>query len=234
MPTTSSSARTFSAPLGHVMRGSLVFSRGVSNVTVRVDPTLPVLFEARFEGEIPEVTVEDGLVEIAYDRGSLRDLLPSLFGGAPREGARGEVVLNPAVPWRLESRGGVNRLDAHLRGLRLEEVRIGGGVNHLDVDLPAPSGPVSITLGGGTNRVTLRRPMGTAARLEIGGGAKRVDLDGQHLRSAGGGASLASRDAAGARDRYDIRIGGGANRVSIAEAAETESAPPPGSSIIWV
>lgn len=233
MPT-HTTTREFAAPLGAVLRGALVFSRGVANVSIRVDPSLPGLFAAHFEGEIPEVTVRDGVVEIAYDRASLRDLLPALFGGERRPENRGEIVLNPAVPWRIDSRGGVNRLEAALAGLRLEEVRVGGGVNLLDMELPEPAGPVSITLGGGTNRVHLRRPAGTAARLEIGGGANKVDFDGQHVRSAAGGAHFVSRDAEGARDRYDIRIGGGANRVNVSEInGPAPSAPRPGAAI-WV
>ncbi|MFN8506052.1 MAG: hypothetical protein U0547_00640 [Dehalococcoidia bacterium] len=222
MPVTTPGARTFSAPLGDVTRGSLVFARGVSNVSVRVDPTLVGLFEAHFEGEIPDVSVEDGVIEVSYERFTLRDVLGGLFGGS-KEQSRGEVVLNPAVPWRLESRGGVNRLEAHLEGARVESVRAGGGANHVTLDLPAPTGAVPVTLGGGTNHLVIRRPAGTAVRLEIGGGANRVDLDGQRIRAAGGGASLSSRDGAAA-DRYEVRIGGGANQVSISERGGGEPA----------
>jgi len=222
MPVSTPGTRSFSAPLGEVTRGALVFARGVSNVSVRVDPALVGLFEARFEGEIPEVSIEDGVIEVSFERFTLRDVLGGLFG-AGKEHSRGEVVLNPALPWGLESRGGVNRLEAHLEGARIESVRVGGGANHVTLDLPAPAGAVPVTLGGGTNHLAIGRPAGVSVRLEIGGGANRVDLDGQRIRAAGGGASLASRDG-GAAGRYEVRIGGGANHVSISERGGGEPA----------
>lgn len=200
----------FSAPLNGATRGQLVFSPGATNIEFRVDADMPDLFRARFEGAAPEVEVEDGRVDVRYPR---RGFAGVLFGWRGR--SEGEVVLNPAVPWSIESRGGANRLEGDLSALRLESIRFAGGANRIDLELPRPGGEVRIRCSGGANRVRLRRPPGTAIRLEIRGGANRVMFDGEVLPPGRGGA-VQSNGYDIARDRYTFSIAGGANRIEIA------------------
>src|SRR3712207_9585452 len=62
----------FTAPLGSVKSGRLIFASGASWVTVRADPSLADLYHARFEDRAPRVRAEDGTVTIRYPRFPLR------------------------------------------------------------------------------------------------------------------------------------------------------------------
>src|SRR5262249_15335619 len=59
---------TFSAPLGDLDSAQLIVSSGISALTLRADGTIPALYEARFEGQVPEVKAVNGVVTIRYPR----------------------------------------------------------------------------------------------------------------------------------------------------------------------
>ena len=196
----------FAAPLGSATAGRLEFARGAGNVSIRAGASTDDLYHARFEGTAPDVRVEDGAVTVDYPR---IWFLPD-WG---RHSA--DIVLNEAVPWSLEVRGGAARIYADLSGLRLDSFEIDGGVSDVDLTLPEPSGTVSVHIEGGASSVRVRRPEGVAARLLVAGGARNLALDAQRLGAVGGDTALESGDYAGATDRYEITITGGANDVSV-------------------
>jgi hypothetical protein len=82
--------------------------------------------------------------------------------------------------------------------------------------LPRPTGVVPVRIGGGASNVAIHRPAGVAARLHVAGGASGLVLDGRRLGAVGGGAEWRSSDVAGAADRYEIEIAGGASDVAVA------------------
>lgn len=196
----------FAAPLGSATAGRLEFARGAANVTVRAGASTDDLYRARFEGTAPDIRVEDGAVTIDYPRGWR---LPDWGGHSA------DIVLNGAVPWSLQARGGAARIDADLSGLRLDSFEIGGGVSDVELTLPEPSGTVSVRIEGGASSVRVRRPKGVAARLRVAGGARELVLDAQRLGAAGGDTTLESGGYAGATDRYEITVTGGANDTSV-------------------
>jgi hypothetical protein len=198
--------RQHTAPLGSAKSARLEFVRGAANVTLHVGSGMEDLYHARFDGPVPDVGAEGGAVTVEYTWA----LHPFDWRG------RGpDIALNAQVPWRITVRGGVSRLDADLGGLRLDSFNVEGGASRVELTLPDPSGAVPIRIDGGASNVTVLRPEGVVARVDVGGGASKLALDGQRLGAIGGETRLESPGYAGATDRYEIFITGGANNVAV-------------------
>src|SRR5215217_6376289 len=154
------------APLGSAKSGRLEFVRGAANVTLHVGSGMEDLYRARFDGPVPDVGAEGGAVTVKYTW----TLHPFDWR---RRGA--DIALNAQVPWRITVRGGgVSRLDADLGGLRLDSFEVEGGASRVELTLPDPSGAVPIRIDGGASNVTVRRPEGVAARVDVGGRGEQV------------------------------------------------------------
>ena len=197
----------FSAPLGPLESGRLVFANGTARLTLRAASGMDDLYQARFEGTAPSVKVEDGVVTFRYSR---------RFGGLfDWRSHPGEVTLNAAVPWEVEVRGGAAQSDVDLSGLNLTSFVLKGGVSDLTLTLPEPSGVVPIRLSGGASKLSLHRPAGVEARLNVKGGAATLTFDEQSFDAVGGKVRLQSTGYVGAHDRYEIEVSGGASEVTI-------------------
>ena len=198
----------FPAPLGSEKSGRLSFPSGASWVTVRADPSRADLYHARFAGQAPRVGAKDGTVTIRYPRFPLFDWLYYL-----RE-RPAEVALNAQIPWDIEIRNGVSRLTADLRGLELRSLDVSGGASRVEVTLPPASGIVPVRVLGGASNVAMHRPEGVSAQIRVGG-CTNLAFDERRFGAVGGEVGLQSPDSAGASDRYDITISGGASSVII-------------------
>lgn len=196
----------FAAPLDSATAGRLEFARGAYNLTIHADLSTDDLYRARFEGNAPDVRVKDGTVRVTY---------PRSWNHLDWRKQSADVALTAAVPWGIEVRGGAYRIYTDLSRLRLESFEIDGGVRNVELTLPEPSGTVSVRIEGGANGLRIRRPRGVAAGLHVGGGASKLAFDAQRLGAVGGETTLESSDHAGAADRYEITITGGANDVSV-------------------
>jgi hypothetical protein len=130
-----------------------------------------------------------------------------------------EVALNPGHPWSIRVQGGTWNTRLRLSGLDVREIKFDGGATHVDCVLPPPNGVVPIEISGGALGVTLHRPAGTAAVAKISAGALQVRLDAFSTQTAVLDGHWMSPDARGAPNRYDLRISGGAVRVSLDEIA---------------
>src|SRR5690349_17459465 len=62
----SSDGAIFSAPLVELERGRLVVFSAISRLTVRTARRMAELYQARFEGAVPEVKANEGVVTIRY------------------------------------------------------------------------------------------------------------------------------------------------------------------------
>lgn len=195
----------FAAPLGSATTGRLEFVRGAYNATIRADALATDLYRARFEGTAPDVRAEDGTVRVEF---------PRTWNPLDWRGHSVEIVLNAAVPWGVNVRG-ASEIKADLSGLRLEYFEMDGGAHNVELTLPEPSGTVLIRIEGGAKNLSVRRPEGVAARLQVGRGASKLAFDGQRLGAVGGETTLESPGYAGTMDRYEITITGGANDVSV-------------------
>lgn len=183
----------------------LLFPHGVANLTVRVDPSVPGAYRGEFYGPKPRVTEAEGLVSIDYSQFN-----PFMWGRTSAD-----VRLSPSASWTVEIRGGVSHWDSDLRDLQLRGIEVRGGVSKVDLRLPRPSGTAAVRVSGGVSHLTLRRPAGVPARVQIGGGASKLELDSQYLGAVGGPVRLETPDYANGVDRYDVEIGGGASRITV-------------------
>jgi hypothetical protein len=75
--------------------------------------------------------------------------------------------------------------------------------------LPQPRGVVPIEISGGVAGVTLHRPPGVAVVADVGAGAVQVKLDGYSTKAVIADMRWESAGAAGAADRYELRIHSG-------------------------
>jgi hypothetical protein len=183
---------------------TLQFVGGVSNLTVRVDPTLTTRYAARFEGPQPEVTEFGNEITIRYP------MLAWTWGRV-----EAEVRLQPDVAWTLLVRGGASRADVDLRGLELHALEINGGVSRMDLRLGEIHGAVPVRVLGGVSRLDISRPATVPARIEVNGGASRLTLDDQGLGAVGGPARLQTSGFDASGDRLQIEVRGGASRLSV-------------------
>lgn len=196
----------FTAPLGRLKSGRLLFANGASRLTLRAGSGMDALYRARFEGAAPKVDVDDGTVTF---RRSRRFTLFDLRRHTE------EVTLNAAIPWEIEVRGGAARIEADLGALELSSFVLKGGIGDLALTLPKPSGVVPVRLTSGASTVGIRRPSGVEARLHFQGGAGTLTFDEQRFDALGGKVRLQSPGYDGASSRYDIDISGGAGTITI-------------------
>jgi AcrR family transcriptional regulator len=203
------------APLGTLGRGRLELTAGVAAMTLRSDPAITELYAGRFQGKAPTVQVEDGTVRIALRHSPVQ---------LRREAA--DLALNPAIPWDVDISGGVWRLNANLRGLRLTSLSVTGGVSDMTLLLPPPEGTVPVRLSGGAHKLTVHRPPGVAARVRVGQAASKLTLDTMQLGSVGGETRWETPDYEAAPDRYDVEIDGGAHRMTFDTAQAGDDDPP--------
>ena len=90
-----------------------------------------------------------------------------------------------------------------------------GGASRVEVTLPPASGIVPVRVLGGASNVAIHRPEGVSAQIRVGGGSTNLAFDERCFGAVGGEVGLQSPDYAGASDRYDITISGGASSVII-------------------
>lgn len=185
----------------------LVFPHGVANLTIRADASMPGTYRAEFYGPKPRVTEADGVIAIDYSQFN-----PFVWGRTSAD-----VRLSPSVRWAIEIRGGVSHWDGDLRELELAGIEVRGGVNKVDLRLPRPTETVLVRVSGGVNRLTLLRPGSVPARVQIGGGASKLELDSQYLGAVGGPVRLETPDYSNAAGRYELEVGGGASRITIGQ-----------------
>lgn len=201
--------KTFSAPLGHIQRGQLLFPNGIARkVHVQADSSLEGLFQARFEYPVPEVSVREGEVSLHYH------YIP-IITGLLRQERPAEVVLNSRIPWRIEAQRGAADLWVDLSGIRLEGLTLAKGVGMLRAKLPVPSGSVPVRLAGGVADVRLHIPAGVAVRVLVKGGAANLNFDQQHFGAVSGSTRWETPHFQGLADRYDIEILGGAANLTL-------------------
>jgi DNA-binding MarR family transcriptional regulator len=215
------------APLGDVTRAQLVMSSGASRVNIdkrllgqqlrvvaetaatRLRLTAgnrpDLLVTARFDGPPPRARhSDDGLVVFRYPR-RLMD---------PRARST-TVALNQGVEWSVDVAGGVTDLEGDLSKMKLTGIQLRGGVNHVDLDLPAADGAVRLSFSGGSSRLYLSRPRGTGVDLRVRGGISHLDFDGKSMGNQGGGKRIQSRDFNRAAGHYQVDVDGGVSHLKV-------------------
>jgi hypothetical protein len=194
----------FSAPLGDLQSARLVFSEAFQ-LNLRADDLAGALYQARFEGSVPDVKVKDGVVTIRYPR---RLWIPG------KEKRAAEVTLNTAIPWSIVIRSAGSEVTTELGGLDLLEMEANGAGSMFRVELPEPSAVVPIRLGGGGSQFTVRRPSGVAARVHLKGWGSGLTFDDQ--TASGSDVRLQSQGFDPAAPYYDIDIDSSGSQLVIA------------------
>ncbi len=202
----SSEGGIFSAPLLDLESARLVVSSGVSRLTLRTAKAMAELYQARFEGPMPDVKAKDGLVTIRYPR--------PLLGLSGQQRAA-EVTLNVAIPWQIVIQGGVSEVNAELGGLDLTSLEIKGGLSSIHLELPVPSSVVPIRISGGASDITVRRPAGVAARAHLKGWVSTFVFDDQTSNNMGNNVWLQSSGFEPTAPYYDIEVASSASMVTI-------------------
>ncbi len=196
----------YSAPLGDLESGRLVVSSGISRLTLRADEGMAELYQARFEGSVPDVKAKDGVVTLRYPRRLL---------GLSGEKRVAEVTLSVAIPWRIVIQGGAAEITAELGSLDLAGLEVKGGLSMIRLELPAPSGVVPIRISGGASHITIRRPTGIAARVHLKGWASFFVFDDQTFSDVGNDVRLQSPGYEAPAPCYDIEVASSASMVTI-------------------
>ena len=194
------------APVAGVRSGRLVFRAGANDLIVRGGETGGDLYRARFQGTIPQVRARNGTVTVHYKR-----KFPFPW---PSGTGRAEFLLNPAVPWGLELRGGVSKLSADLRRVDVQGIELVGGASRADLNLGQPAGTIPIQVTGGASEVRVRRPADVPVQVHVVGGVTRLEVDGTR-HTGGGELRVAGGDYTRARDRYAIEIVGGLSKMTV-------------------
>lgn len=196
----------FSAPLEDQESGRLVVSCGISRLNLRAGDRRTELYQARFEGPLPNVKAKEGVVTIRYPR--------RLLGLGEKQGAAA-VALSTVIPWRIVIQGGAAEVVAELGGLDLAGLEVMGGFSMIRLDLPAPSGVVPIRISGGASEITVRRPAGVAARAHLKGWASMFVFDDQTFSDVGNNVWLQSPGYKATAPCYDIDVSSSASMVTI-------------------
>ncbi len=196
----------FSAPLGNIESGRLVVTSGSSRLTLGTDNRMTELYQARFEGQAPEVRATDGEVSIRYPRRLW------VLGSGQRAA---KVALSVAIPWRIVIQGQAAEITAELGGLNLAGLEVKGGFSMIYFNLPVPSGLVRIRISGAASDVTVRRPAGVAARIHLKGWTSALVFDDQIFSNVGGNLRLQSHGYDLTAPRYDIEVSSSAGMITV-------------------
>jgi DNA-binding MarR family transcriptional regulator len=192
------------APLGGLTSARLHVRAGLSELRLRSGAPAADLYRARFEGATPQVRLRDGRIIVQY-RGIPFD----------RRKRSASFDLNASIAWSVEIQGGVERIEADLRAIKLQRFELSGGSERIQLELGAPSAEVPIRFVGGARTVRIERPRGTPVRLHISGGSGGVELDGQVVGRKGGDTTIDSVGWTGQGDRYVVEVVGGSKSIEI-------------------
>lgn len=195
-----------SAPLGDLHSARLVVPTGLSRLTLRTDEKMTELYQASFEGTVPDVKAKDGVVTIRYPRHLW------VLGWEQRSA---EITLNATIPWQIAIQGGASVIIADLSKLNLARLEVKGGLSSIRLELPIPSGVVPIRISGGASEITIRRPAGAAARVHLKGWSSTFVFDDQTFSNMGNDVRLQSSNYEAAAPYYDIEVASSVSMVTI-------------------
>ncbi len=207
----SGEGKIYSAPLGDLERARLVVSSGISKLTLKADTKSDDLYQARFEGPLPDVRAKDGVVSIRYPR-RLTDWVP----GSSKRIA--EVRLTTAIPWWIAIQGGASEVTAKLSGLNLAGLDVNGGMSMIHLNLPTPSVAVPVVpirIRGAASEIIVRRPAGVAVRVHLKGWASQFVFDDETFNNMGNDVRMQSPGFQASAPHYDIEILSSVSAVTV-------------------
>jgi DNA-binding MarR family transcriptional regulator len=199
----SSEGKIFSAPLEDLSRGQLIVS-SCAQLTLRTSEGMVELYQAQFEGSVPNVAAKDGVVTLRY---------PRRLVGLSGEHRQAVATLSRAIPWQIVVQGGGSDVTAELDGLDLASFEIKGGGSRIHLELPVPSGVVPIQISGAGSEILIRRPAGVAVRAHLKGWGSACVFDDQ--TPMGNNGWLQSSDFEPTAPYYNIEVASSGSMVTI-------------------
>jgi hypothetical protein len=199
-----------SAAVGSLDHASLEIDVGAATITVEGSTSLGGdLYRAHIEysGPKPDVNLDrsNGTLKISQGNGGF------VFQSRRFNLA---VQVNPSVPWTITSNGGASTETYRLAAVHVTSIDVSTGASREDITLGRPAGIVPITVNGGALTVHLHRPAGTAASVQVSGGAVSLDADGEQHRGIGS-VGWSSAGSVSGSDAYRVEINGGACTVTM-------------------
>ncbi len=213
-PAISTGTLQASAPLEGLDHMTLRIDLGAANITVRGDNSVGSnLYQARMEysGAKPSVKLDRSSRNLSISQSGA-------FGIFQNRRFTLDLQINTKVLWRIFANSGASTDTYNLTGVNIESIELNTGASRNVITLGEPTGTVPVSLNGGALTVNIHRPKGTAASVEVSGGAVSLDADGKRQRGIGN-QSWHSDGFDNAANRYQIEINGGACTVTIDAAA---------------
>lgn len=200
-----------SEPLGDLHQASLQLNFGSTTVEISDGSDLGSrLFQAHIESSNP------GL-DWKFDQatGALTMSQHTNFPFGIQNGhVTAKFQLSPEVTWTIGENTGASTDTIDVPHEKISSITINTGASHEELTLGPPSGVVPVEVNGGALTVRVHRPSGTAASVDVSGGAITLDADGNRNHAAGD-LRYQSSGFAGASDAYRIKVSGGACTVTL-------------------
>ena len=201
---------TASDQVGALTAATVDVEVGAADLTVVGDSALgPDLYRAEltYSGPKPDVTLDK-------ETGEVRITQEGQFGIFGSRHLAIDLHISPSVTWGFTLNSGATTATFKLTNVKLTSLESNTGAVRLDLTLGPPKGIVQISANGGALTVRLHRPGGTAASVQVSGGAVNLTADGHHT-GAIGSAKWQSDGYASASDAYSIEVNGGACTVTV-------------------
>lgn len=202
---------SLSAPRKSTGRIRLEVKSGISNFVIGADPSISDLFQARFIGLLPKVSISKDIVNINY-RLSLSEWFAHTLLSKKQIA---DMHLNVSVPWDINLCGGVVNMRAELTSVKLQSLLVSGGISQTDILLPHPFGTVPIQILGGVNRLNLELPDGVKARLTVNNGANNLSFGRQFFGALGGNVVLETPGYEDTTNKYEIFVFSGVDQMTV-------------------
>lgn len=198
--------RIVSGPLDGRDAATFELLTGATSVTIRAAELGDRLYRIETPDggrHVPRVVTDDGRVRL--------QLVDSGHGGASVV----DIQLDTSVLWRLRLVAGATDEVVDLSAGRVADIEFIGGVNSIDLALPRPAGTVAVRMSGGVSRWAMHLPTGVPTRVQVGGGASSVTIDGATRSGLSAGTTLRSDGWDAASDRYDVQAAAGVSTISV-------------------
>jgi hypothetical protein len=191
---------TAHASRGSTQHDAFVVVSGVTSLRIVIANTGPNLFEASSPAaaSIRPVVVTDP------DQVRLETVSTGLTGASELD-----VQLSSSVLWQVSIDGGTTDESLDLHGGRVSGVDVVGGTSHLDLQLPAASGTMTVRETGGASAVEVHAAANVPAQVRFAGGAGSSTIDGAARSGIAGGTLVSPSGWAAATNKYDIELDGG-------------------------
>jgi len=136
-----------------------------------------------------------------------------------------EIELNPRHSWNFKIHGATWNTVLDAGGIDVRDIKVDSGAAKVECYLPVPRGVVLIDISSGVVGVTLHRPPGVAVIADCHSGAVRLKLDDSSIPAVINDLRWESDGAAGAADRYELRINSGVVQLTLDSRVSSTPSP---------